>query len=273
MGSMQRTMPAYAGSSIGQGENPQVGQGSSSSMPRFSSGNFQAARPATSMPADLQRILFSAPTAAEPEQHYQAEGKLDLGRPLAQIHRCYILSQTDHGIILVDQHAAHERMTYEKLKQQLAGQAIAAQMLLTPLDLNLDGDIAAWLHDHHQTLQAFGVEIAINGDEAFQIRSVPAMLATEPLTELVTELIESCRLLGTEAEAGSSGQARVLERWLGNRACKGSIKSGRVLSHDEQESLLRRMEQTPNIAQCNHGRPTYVPLSLNDLERLFGRKE
>jgi len=269
MGSMQRTMPAYAGSSIGQG----AGQGNSSSMPRFSSGNFQAARPSTSMPADLQRILFSAPTAAEPEQHYQAEGKLDLGRPLAQIHRCYILSQTDHGIILIDQHAAHERMTYEKLKQQLAGQAIAAQMLLTPLDLNLDGDIAAWLHDHHPTLQAFGVEITINGDEAFQIRSVPAILATEPLTELVTELIESCRLLGTEAEAGSSGQARVLERWLGNRACKGSIKSGRVLSHDEQEALLRRMEDTPNIAQCNHGRPTYVPLSLNDLERLFGRKE
>jgi len=221
----------------------------------------------------LQRILFSSPSVSEPEGDYQAEGKLDLGQPLAQIHRCYILTQTGDGIMLVDQHAAHERMTYEKLKQQLAGQTIATQMLLTPVDLHLDGETAAWMHDHCQNVLDFGVEIDIAGDESFQIRSVPAMLATEPVIELVTELIEACQLLGSDTEAGSSGQARVLERWLGNRACKGSIKSGRLLSHEEQEALLRKMEQTPNIAQCNHGRPTYVSLSLNDLERLFGRKD
>jgi len=262
MGSMQRGMPS--------------GQGSGSplnGMPRFSSGGFRPSGQASTVPADLQRILFSSPNVAEPERAYQVEGELDLGQPLAQIHRCYILTQTDAGIMLVDQHAAHERMTYEKLKKQLAGQAVATQMLLTPVELKFDGEVAAWLHDHAQTLIAFGVEVDIAGDESFLIRSVPAMLAAEPVIELVTELIESCRLLGSDAEAGSSGQARILERWLGNRACKGSIKSGRLLSHEEQEALLRKMEQTPNIAQCNHGRPTYVSLSLNDLERLFGRKD
>jgi len=240
-------------------------------MPRFSSGNFRSS--GQSVPADVQRILFSSPAAGEPQHSYQLEGAIDLGRPLAQIHRCYILAQTDNGVILVDQHAAHERMTYEKLKKQLAGQSVAKQMLLTPVELKLDGEIAAWLHDHTGALTVFGVEIDIAGDDLFLIRSVPAMLSAEPVQELVAELVSTCQLTGVDSEAGSSGQARILERWLGNRACKGSIKSGRLLSHEEQESLLRAMESTPNIAQCNHGRPTYVSLSLNDLERLFGRKD
>jgi len=268
MGSMQHGMASYQGSQSGQGSAPHSG-----GMPRFSSGGFQSSAQSPAVPADLQRILFSSSAVAELEGDYQAGDQLDLGQPLAQLHRCYILTQTDDGIMLVDQHAAHERMTYEKLKQQLTGQSVATQMLLSPVDLHLGGETAAWLHDHAATLQSFGVEIDISGDESFLIRSVPAMLASEPVIELVTELIESCRLLGADAEAGSSGQARVLERWLGNRACKGSIKSGRLLSHEEQEALLRKMEQTPNIAQCNHGRPTYVRLSLADLERLFGRKD
>jgi len=267
MATMQHGTGFYRGGS-GQGSARHSG-----AMPRFSSGSFRSPAHGASMPSDLQRVLFSSPAAAEPEGGYQTGAKLDLGRPLAQLHRCYILTQTDDGIMLVDQHAAHERMTFEKLKQQLAGHAVAMQILLTPVKLKLGGETAAWLHDHATVLQFFGVEVDIIGDESFQVRSVPAMLASEPVVELVTELIESCRLLGAASEAGSSGQARILERWLGNRACKGSIKSGRVLSHEEQEALLRNMEQTPNIAQCNHGRPTYVSLSLNDLERLFGRKE
>ena len=267
MGTMQRGGNSFRGSPAEQGSGS-----SSGGMPHFSSGGFRPSGHSASIPADLQRVLFSG-SAAEPEGDYKAGSPLDLGQPLAQLHRCYILTQTDSGIMLVDQHAAHERMTYEKLKKQLAGHAVATQMLLTPVELHLDGEIAAWLHDHASTLLAFGVEVDISGDALFLIRSVPAMLASEPVVELVTELVESCRLLGAETEAGSSGQARILERWLGNRACKGSIKSGRLLSHDEQEALLRNMEQTPNIAQCNHGRPTYVSLSLNDLERLFGRKD
>jgi len=251
------------------------GGGQGSSMPRFASGDY---RPATQqqMPAEIARTLFASSGVHEAHEAaglYDTTARLDLGRALAQIHRCYILAQTDSGVVLIDQHAAHERMTYEKLKAQLAGGDIATQMLLTPESLSVGSETAAWLHDHAGALHHFGVELEAAGDESFLIRSVPAMLGSEPLVEMVAELVESCRLIGIDHEAGSSGGARVLERWLGNRACKGSIKSGRLLSHEEQESLLREMERTPNIAQCNHGRPTYVRLSLNELDRLFGRQE
>ncbi|WP_018294132.1 DNA mismatch repair endonuclease MutL [Mariprofundus ferrooxydans] len=259
---MQRStgLPAFNGGQDGGG------------MPRFSSGDYRATGQQR-MPAEMTRMLFSPPEVRESGQVYDATARLDLGYPLAQIHRCYILAQTDSGVVLIDQHAAHERMTYEKLKAQLAGGDIATQMLLTPEALTLDGEAAAWLHDHAVALHHFGVDIEAAGDQSFLIRSVPAMLGGEALVEMVTELVESCRLIGVDHEAGSSGGARVLERWLGNRACKGSIKSGRRLSHEEQLSLLREMERTPNIAQCNHGRPTYVRLSLNELDRLFGRQD
>jgi len=272
--------PVTAAGSVSSGSVSASYPTTGGSMPSFSSGDFRPPS-SPSMPADLQRILFSSPDVREPGRSYADEGslqlgqqpELQLGQPLAQIHRCYILAQTPSGVILVDQHAAHERMTYEKLKTQLSGSSIAMQMLLEPVSLEVNAETAAWLHDHAGALQSFGVELDAVGDESFHIRSVPAMLSAEPVVELVAELIDACRLLGSEAEAGTSGQARVLERWLGNRACKGSIKSGRILSTPEQEALLRKMEQTPNIAQCNHGRPTYISLSLNDLDRLFGRKD
>jgi len=249
--------------------SPAMGHGG---MPRFSSGDFRGSS-STSVPRDVQRMLFSRPGAAEPSVDYGAGDSLNLGHPLAQIHRCYILAQTESGVILVDQHAADERMTYEKLKNQLAGRQVSSQKLLTPEPLHLSGETAAWLHDHHEQLFPFGVELEITGDESFRVCAVPAMLVREPAAELVSELVESCMLMGAVAEGDGRGLGRILERWLGNRACKGSIKSGRLLSHEEQESLLRKMEQTPNIAQCNHGRPTYVTLTLNDLDRLFGRKD
>ncbi|GAV20692.1 DNA mismatch repair protein MutL [Mariprofundus micogutta] len=263
--SMHASMP-----SGGQSSGGSSGVGT---MPRFSSGDFRGSMLSSSVSADTQRALFSAPSVAEPGSSYQVDGTLDLGRPLAQIHRCYILSQTENGVILVDQHAAHERMTYEKLKKQLANRTVSSQKLLTPEALHLGSKMAAWLHDNAGELEAFGVEVEMSSDESFRITAVPAMLVKEAAAELVAELVESCMLTGAESEADGRGLGRILERWLGNRACKGSIKSGRLLSHDEQEALLREMERTPNIAQCNHGRPTYVGLSLNDLDRLFGRKE
>ena len=246
---------------------------SHSSMPRFvseSSANYRP-RPTNTVPADVQRLLFSTPSLNIGKN--TIEDDLDLGQPLAQIHQCYVLSQTTEGIILVDQHAAHERMTFEKLKAQLSGGKIAAQMMLTPESLVLDGESLAWLHDYHDALNAFAVSVSMQDDERVLIHSIPAMLGKEPPAELVAELIESCMLLGIEAEGDKTGLGRILERWLGNRACKGSIKAGRTLSYEEQTSLLREMEKTPNIAQCNHGRPTYVRLSLNDMDKLFGRKE
>ncbi|MDQ6991635.1 MAG: DNA mismatch repair endonuclease MutL [Mariprofundaceae bacterium] len=230
---------------------------------------------------ELQALLFRAPEASAAEVHentkdYQVssvQSPLQLGTALAQLHRCYILSQTDDGMILVDQHAAHERIRYEQLKAQLTSTSIASQMLLTPLLITLSGEHAAWLSEHHEALNVFGVKLAMQSDESFMLQGVPAMLTDESPENLVLELIESCCLLGVEMEAGASGLGRVLERWLGNRACKSSIKSGRILQLEEQNNLLREMEKTPNIAQCNHGRPTYVPLSLRELDHLFGRKD
>jgi len=234
--------------------------------------SFPSPASGTSYNPDVQRLLFSS-SVREPESGYEAEGVLDLGTPLTQIHQCYILSQTGDGVILIDQHAAHERITYERLKKQLAEGELAHQLMLTPESWHPGLKVGAWLADHAASLKAFGVELDEAGEDHFMIRSVPSLLAKEPLVELVAELTDACMLIGVESEGPSGGNSRVLERWLGNRACKGSIKAGRMLNHQEQEALLREMEKTPNIAQCNHGRPTYVRLSLNELDRLFGRKE
>ncbi len=275
--------------SMGQTVSSQPGQQAIASMqgsPRPSFGGAPGYRPPASSggytppdrahggssgrPSDaVMRSLFSAPSAHESEASYGAGDEFDLGHAIAQVHRCYIVAQTDEGIVIVDQHAAHERINYEKLKSQLAKGSIASQQLLVPASLTVSAKSAAWLHDHPDALRPFGVELDAAGEEQFSIRAVPAMLREESPSELVAELVETCMNIGVEAE----GKGRVLERWLGNRACKGSIKSGHLLKHEEQEALLRTMESTPNIAQCNHGRPTYVRLSLNDLDRLFGRKE
>jgi len=255
----------------------QMGQTVSSTASEKALGSMRsAAFPASYRPSSPSIVspstltsLFSAPQAFEPEGSYQAGEELDLGAPLAQIHRCYILAQTDHGIVLIDQHAAAERISYEKMKQQLAKGELARQMLLTPENWQPGARAAAWLHDHAGALSPFGFEIEARGEEAFVIRSVPAMLREASPIELAAELTEAVMAIG----AAQEGSGRIFERWLGNRACKGAIKSGGVLKHEEQEALLRQMEKTPNIAQCNHGRPTYVLLSLSELERLFGRKE
>jgi len=236
-------------------------------------------------PADtaVLRNLFSAPPLADnpdsvaacvaeapaPEYRTHPEQTLNLGTPLAQIHQCYILAQTENGVVLVDQHAAAERIRYEKFKHQLLQGMLARQRLLTPAPWQPDATTSAWLHDHAGELLHFGFELEAKGEENFAITAIPAIVHDESPVDMVAELVESIMCVGSGAE----GYGRVLERWLGNRACKSSIKSGRVLGPEEQEALLRAMEKTPNIAQCNHGRPTYVKLSVNELERLFGRKE
>ncbi|MFQ5355395.1 MAG: DNA mismatch repair endonuclease MutL [Mariprofundaceae bacterium] len=225
-------------------------------------------RAASTTPSTLHS-LFSAPAVHESERNYEVKDVLNLGVPLAQIHRCYILAQTDTGIILIDQHAAAERISYEKMKQQLNNGELLRQMLLKAESWQPDARVSAWLHEHAHVLSAFGFEVEPRGDEAFVIRSMPAILRDASPMELVSELTDAVMAIGAVQE----GSGRILERWLGNRACKGAIKSGHLLKHEEQEALLRQMEQTPNIAQCNHGRPTYVRLSLLELERMFGRKE
>jgi len=212
--------------------------------------------------------LFSTPRVVEePASHYLPDDQIDLGSALAQIHNRYILAITADGIVLVDQHAAHERIGYEEMKRQLKQGEVGRQLLLSPERWQADSKMAPWLHDHLEALSAFGFEVDALGDEIFVIRSMPAMLSLQSPAELLAELVEALMHLGFDLE----GKGRILERWLGNHACRSSIKSGRVLRREEQDALLRQMEQTENIAQCNHGRPTYIRLSLNDLDRLFGR--
>ncbi|MDQ6986813.1 MAG: DNA mismatch repair endonuclease MutL [Mariprofundaceae bacterium] len=242
-------------------------------------GGFSAPRAAL-VKADtstLQR-LFSVSDQAqgvcEPQADYSAdapllgERNLHLGMPLAQIHRCYIVAQSDDGIVLVDQHAAAERITYEKLKRDLEKGPLACQALLSAADWQPDAAMSAWLHEHADALLPFGFEVEARGEERFAVLAIPAMLVGESPVEMAAELAVSLRSAGVSVE----GRGRVLERWLGNRACKGSLKAGRLLKVEEQAALLREMERTPNIAQCNHGRPTYVRLSLNELDSLFGRR-
>jgi len=241
-------------------------------------GGFSAPRAASFRQAAVPRAdtstlqrLFSASAevegVCEPQLDYGA-GNLHLGMPLAQIHRCYIVAQSDDGIVLVDQHAAAERITYEKLKRDLEKGPLACQPLLSAADWQPDAAMSAWLHEHADALLPFGFEIETRGEERFAVAAVPAMLVGESPVEMAAELAASLRSAGVSVE----GRGRVLERWLGNRACKGSLKAGRLLKAEEQVALLREMERTPNIAQCNHGRPTYVRLSLNELDSLFGRR-
>ncbi len=200
---------------------------------------------------------------------FEPEG-LFLGEPLAQIHGCFLISQTRDGVVLVDQHAAAERIAYERLKAQLLAKKVARQSLLLPISWQPSLEFAAYLHDQAETLLDFGFELqATDADDVFQICSVPAVLIREHPVHILEELLASLQLISLAEQ----GHGRVLERWLGNYACRHSIKSGKPLNLDQQRVLLREMEQTPNIAQCNHGRPTYVRLSLSDLERLFGRRE
>ncbi len=225
---------------------------------------FDGRSPSSSMAVVTPRRIFDAAD--------QEERSLRLGVPLAQIHDRYILSQTHDGVLLIDQHAAHERIRYERMKQELREGGLREQRLLLPVPWQPEAQVAAWLHEHAEELQIFAVDITPEDDERFVVRGVPADLQDEPPQILAEELVDACRLIGSEAEAADGGMGRVLERWLGNRACKSALKAGQALSLEEQRELLRQMEQTPNIAQCNHGRPTYVRLSLQDLDRLFGRK-
>jgi len=261
---------------------------SDASSSNHSVSSFTPSRSSSPTPAahEVRKLLFSTPTATtntpqpheinEPRAAYQSNNlsehkdadDLPFGQPLAQIHRRYLLTQSNKGVLLIDQHAAHERITYEKFKQQLRQQQVVSQPLLIPESWQAPPALAAWLHDHPDALTPFGIDIDAVDDEHFTIRAIPSLLGKEDPVSVVTELAESIQLIGSDEE----GLSRVLERWLGNRACKHSITSGQTLSHDAQLALLQQMASTPNIAQCNHGRPTWIELTLHDLDRLFGRQ-
>ncbi|URI13970.1 DNA mismatch repair endonuclease MutL [Brevundimonas albigilva] len=190
-----------------------------------------------------------------------------LGAARGQLHANYIVAQTRDGLVIVDQHAAHERLVYERMKAQMAEGAVTRQALLTPEVVDLDPAEAERVASRADELAEMGLVVEPFGAGAVLVRETPAMLGDADVQGLIRDIAD---------DLSEHGQALSLKERLaaicGTMACHGSVRSGRVLSAPEMNALLRQMEATPHSGQCNHGRPTYVELKLHDLEKLFGRR-
>ncbi|MCE8517372.1 DNA mismatch repair endonuclease MutL [Ruegeria pomeroyi] len=191
---------------------------------------------------------------------------LPLGAARGQVHENYIIAQTADGMVIVDQHAAHERLVYEKLKRQMAESGVAAQALLIPEIVELSNADCARLLDLSDDLARLGLTIEPFGGGAVAVRETPAILGPVDAGAMLRDILDE---LADQGESATL-QARI-EAILSRVACHGSIRSGRRMRGEEMNALLREMEATPHSGQCNHGRPTYVELKLSDIERLFGR--
>ena len=190
-----------------------------------------------------------------------------LGNARAQLHGTYILAETASGIVLVDQHAAHERIVHERMKAALAARGVARQALLLPEVVELDAPLVARLIARAEELAEFGLVLEGFGAGAVVVREVPALLPGLDIAALVRDLAGEL----AEWDDALSLKERI-ESVCGTLACHTSVRAGNRLSQAEMDALLRQMEATPNSGQCNHGRPTYVVLALADIERLFGRR-
>ncbi|OWU68800.1 DNA mismatch repair protein MutL [Roseovarius sp. 22II1-1F6A] len=208
-----------------------------------------------------------APSArVEPVAEAPQLEALPLGAARAQVHENYIIAQTERGMVIVDQHAAHERLVYEKLKRQMADTGVAAQALLIPEIVELsEGDCARLLEIANE-LVTLGLGIEPFGGCAVAVRETPAILGEVNAHAMLRDILDELDDLGDTRLVRER-----IEAILSRVACHGSIRSGRRMRGEEMNALLREMEATPHSGQCNHGRPTYVELRLTDIERLFGR--
>jgi DNA mismatch repair protein MutL len=189
-----------------------------------------------------------------------------LGAARAQVHANYIVSQTKDGLVIVDQHAAHERLVFEQMRKALSGRRLPSQGLLIPEIVDLPEEDCDRLMVHAASLEQLGLAIERFGPGAIAVRETPAMLGEMDVPGLIRELADEVAEWDT-----AQGLSAKLEHVAATMACHGSVRSGRQLRVEEMNALLRQMEETPGSGQCNHGRPTYVELKLSDIERLFGR--
>jgi DNA mismatch repair protein MutL len=219
--------------------------------------------------ARFQAPLADLPPAARATAPAEAEAAQDrpLGAARAQLHGTYIVAQTAQGIVIVDQHAAHERLVYERMKEALAAGGVGRQALLLPEVVELDEADAARLAARRGELAELGLAIEPFGAGAVLVRETPALLGACDVKGLVRDLADELAELGSTLTLKER-----LEAVCASLACHGSVRAGRELSPEEMNALLRQMEATPHSGQCNHGRPTYVELKLADIERLFGRR-
>lgn len=246
------------------------------SQPRPGFGGYAPPRPAQGMLDAAYAAQAPAPGMAEspmgwsarvePEAEAPSTG-LPLGAARAQLHETYIVAQTDEGVVFVDQHAAHERLVYERLKRQLAENGIRRQALLIPEVVEMtDGDAEQILAASGALAEA-GLILEAFGPGAICVREIPAELGRPDASALLRDVADELSDTG-ESQAVEARVHAVLSRM----ACHGSVRAGRRMSGPEMDALLREMEATPNSGQCNHGRPTFVKLSLADLEKLFSRR-
>lgn len=189
-----------------------------------------------------------------------------LGTPLAQLHGVYILSQAENGLIIIDIHAAHERVTYERLKQQIAAQAIRIQPLLVPVKIKVSSHEAEVAEQQYDNFLKFGLDVNRFSHDTLIIRTIPALLHGADVEKLMRDVLADWVELGNSDRIQTS-----IDRILATIACHGSVRANRKLSVEEMESLLRAMERTARADQCSHGRPTWIQLSMTELDRLFWR--
>jgi DNA mismatch repair protein MutL len=233
-----------------------MGNGYSSSIPR---GLAEAA---------MQFMSPFAEPSARVEQQAEANGHhYPLGVARAQLHETYIVAQTDEGVVIVDQHAAHERLLHEKLKNQLETEGVKRQALLLPEVVEIGEDGARRLTQRAAELADMGLVLEPFGLGAVVVRETPALLGEADIQGLVRDLADELAEMGDHLSLKEK-----VEEVCGTLACHTSVRAGRRLTVEEMNALLRQMEATPHSGQCNHGRPTYVELKLADIERLFGRR-
>ncbi|MBD3771461.1 MAG: DNA mismatch repair endonuclease MutL [Rhodobacterales bacterium] len=223
------------------------------------------AEPAAPYEADVYAPDVAPSARMEPERPVTDDFPLGVAR--AQLHETYIVTQTRDGIVIVDQHAAHERLVYEDMKRQMAAGGVKRQALLIPDIVELSEDEAARVVERADELSELGLEIEPFGAGAVCVRATPALFGEMDAAGLIRDLADDF----AEYDAGLALKER-FEEVMGNMACRGSVRSGRRLNGEEMNALLRQMEATPHSGQCNHGRPTYVELKLADIEKLFGRR-
>jgi DNA mismatch repair protein MutL len=214
-------------------------------------------------PSARSEPVFTAqqpvPDDAPPQHH-------PLGAARAQLHENYIVAQTQDGLVIVDQHAAHERLVFEAMRNALHSRAVPAQALLIPEIVDLPEDDCDRLVAHAEEFATLGLGIERFGPGAIAVRETPAMLGEMDATGLIRQLADELAEWDT-----ANGLKAKLEYLAATMACHGSVRSGRRMRPEEMNALLRQMEATPGSGQCNHGRPTYIELKLSDIERLFGR--
>ena len=203
-------------------------------------------------------------TLSEPDASALAH---PLGAARAQIHENYIVAQTEDGLVIVDQHAAHERLVYERMKKAIADKGVARQILLIPDVVDLPAEDVDRLAERSDELAELGLVLDRFGTGAVVVRETPAMLGTVDAQGLVRDLADEL----AEWDRATGLKER-LDRLASTMACHGSVRSGRRMKAAEMDALLREMEATPNSGTCNHGRPTFVELKLSDIEKLFGRR-